>query len=77
MDQGIGRIIEALEQTGQLDNTLVIFLADNGACAEDIPDNVTMEEMVNELMIARSHTRKGEEVTIGNIPEIMRSTCAA
>ena len=27
----------ALEDTGRLDNTLVIFLADNGACAEDIP----------------------------------------
>ena len=37
MDQGIGRILAALEKTGQLDDTLVIFLADNGACAEDIP----------------------------------------
>ena len=37
MDQGIGRIVAALEETGQLDNTLIIFLADNGACAEDIP----------------------------------------
>ncbi|NNC99499.1 MAG: sulfatase-like hydrolase/transferase, partial [Gammaproteobacteria bacterium] len=71
MDQGIGNIIEALEETGQLDNTLIIFLSDNGACAEDIPENVTMEELVNELMIARSHTRKGEEVIIGNRPEIM------
>src|SRR3546814_5810876 len=26
MDQGIGRILAALEETGQLDNTLVIFL---------------------------------------------------
>ncbi len=37
MDQGIGRILEALEETGQIDNTLIIFLSDNGACAEDIP----------------------------------------
>jgi arylsulfatase len=35
MDQGIGRIVEALRQTGQLDNTLLLFLQDNGACAED------------------------------------------
>jgi arylsulfatase A-like enzyme len=41
MDQGIGRIIAALEKTGQLDNTVFIFLADNGACAEDIPEGVT------------------------------------
>lgn len=71
MDQGIGHIIKALEETGQFDNTLILFLSDNGACAEDIPENVAMEELVNEQMIARSHTRKGEEVVPGNIPEIM------
>jgi arylsulfatase A-like enzyme len=36
MDQGIGRIIAELERTGQLENTIVIFLNDNGACAEMI-----------------------------------------
>src|SRR5690606_35990036 len=36
MDQGIGRIINKLEAEGQLDNTLFIFLSDNGACAEFI-----------------------------------------
>lgn len=71
MDQGIGRIIQSLEETGQLDNTLIFFLADNGACAEDIPDSVTAEELANELMIARSHTRKGEEVILGNVSSIM------
>ena len=35
MDQGIGRIIGALRQIGQLDNTLIVFLSDNGASAED------------------------------------------
>lgn len=35
MDQGIGRIIETLRETGELDNTLVIFLSDNGASSED------------------------------------------
>ncbi|QEC54273.1 arylsulfatase [Anseongella ginsenosidimutans] len=36
MDQGIGRIIDKLKETGQLDNTLIFFLSDNGACAEFI-----------------------------------------
>ena len=71
MDQGIGRILAALEQTGQLDNTLVIFLADNGACAEDIPENVPVDELVNKLMIAKSHTRDGEPVHFGNDPDRM------
>jgi len=66
MDQGIGRIIAALERTGQLDNTVVIFLADNGACAEDIPEGVTIDELVNKLMIARDTTRTGEPVHFGN-----------
>ena len=34
MDQGIGRIVTALRKEGQLDNTLILFLQDNGGCAE-------------------------------------------
>jgi arylsulfatase len=71
MDQGIGRIIEALRETGQLDDTLIIFLSDNGACAEDIPEGVTVDELVNQLRIAKSHTRQGAEVHFGNNPELM------
>lgn len=35
MDQGIGRIIEALRETGKLENTLILFLSDNGASPEN------------------------------------------
>ncbi len=34
MDQGIGRIVASLKKTGQLDNTLVVYMQDNGGCAE-------------------------------------------
>ncbi|MBN1409422.1 MAG: sulfatase-like hydrolase/transferase [Spirochaetales bacterium] len=34
MDQGIGKIIQALQDTGYYNDTLVMFLADNGGCAE-------------------------------------------
>lgn len=36
MDQGIGRILETLEANGVMDRTLVLFLSDNGGCAESI-----------------------------------------
>jgi arylsulfatase A-like enzyme len=71
MDQGIGRILAALEEIGQLHNTLIIFLSDNGGCAEDIPAGVTARELVDELMIAKATTRNGEPVRFGNYPEIM------
>ncbi|MFY0688539.1 MAG: arylsulfatase [Cyclobacteriaceae bacterium] len=32
MDQNIGRVLSKLEQAGKLDNTIVMFLIDNGAC---------------------------------------------
>jgi len=33
MDQGIGRVIEAIKRCDAADNTCVIFLSDNGGCA--------------------------------------------
>lgn len=36
MDKNVGRVIEALRASGELDNTVVLFLADNGAEALDI-----------------------------------------
>ena len=36
MDKGIGKIIKKLELTSELENTLVIFLQDNGAAAEEL-----------------------------------------
>ncbi|WP_428400367.1 arylsulfatase [Niabella insulamsoli] len=36
MDQGVGRIVSSLKAAGALDNTLIFFLSDNGACAEFI-----------------------------------------
>jgi len=34
LDQGIGRIVAELKAQGQFDNTLILYLQDNGACAE-------------------------------------------
>jgi arylsulfatase len=36
MDQNIGRVVNQLEEMGELKNTLIIFLSDNGGCHESI-----------------------------------------
>ena len=59
MDQGIGRIMQALESAGQKDNTLVLFLADNGGCAE-----VLTQQWRGPFLT--SETRDGDQVTLGN-----------
>ena len=56
MDEGIGRIIDALESTGRLSNTLIIFLSDNGGCNE---------------IIGGTDTRHGYFKHGGTTPEIL------
>jgi len=43
MDQNIGRLIAQLKAKGQLDNTLIFFLSDNGASHEEIAGNFLPE----------------------------------
>ena len=38
IDTAVGRLVDALRQRGELDNTLVFFLSDNGANAESGPN---------------------------------------
>jgi arylsulfatase len=36
MDRAIGGLVAELKRSGRFDNTLILFLQDNGACAEDM-----------------------------------------
>jgi len=67
MDQGIGRIMEMLKRTGQWENTIIIFLADNGGCAEEL--NKTWTTLP--LRSGRPETRDGQKVQYGNDPDVM------
>jgi arylsulfatase len=69
MDQGIGLIIEELERTGQLDNTLIFFLADNGGCAEE--QKIGPGHNIVRAKSGRYTTKTGEPVLFGNNPEVM------
>lgn len=45
MDQGIGEILAVLEENDELDNTLILFLSDNGGCAEGQGKKLSLEEI--------------------------------
>lgn len=74
MDDGIGRIVDQLRKNGQLDNTLILFLEDNGACAEetgrtpgpDKPKNLKpMSRDEPQLQVRPLQTRDGRWVRSG------------
>jgi arylsulfatase len=44
MDAGIGRIVEALKEAGEADNTLILFLQDNGGCQEVLGRSGDLEQ---------------------------------
>ena len=51
-DHEIGRLLDYLEQSGQLDNTIVVVVSDNGASGEGGPNG-----SVNEKKILQRHAR--------------------
>ncbi len=67
MDRGVGRIVGKLEEKGLLDNTLILFLADNGGCAEELRDRGRRPLPLH----VPEKTRDGRPVRYGNDPAVM------
>ncbi len=44
MDQGVGRLVDTLKKNDQFDNTLILYLQDNGGCAEEMGRNPRLNE---------------------------------
>ena len=68
LDQGIGKILAKVEQQGIADNTLILFMADNGGNYEEMA--VAPPASDRPLSIPRQ-TIDGRIVRRGNTPEIM------
>lgn len=66
MDQGVGRVLDTLERLGRLDDTVVVFLSDNGGCAEELD-----RDFVTAFVPLQETTREGEPVEPGNVPGLM------
>ena len=67
MDQGIGKIVAALKQNGALEDTMIIFLSDNGGCAEFLYEDSNSPDPSRTIPL----TRDGREVKVGNSPDIV------
>ncbi len=70
LDRGIGRVIEALERAGLREDTIIVFISDNGASAEELPigDGGTFAQKDEAMMTG---TRDGRPLRIGNDPTIV------
>lgn len=70
MDSAIGKILDQVEKNNEWDNTIIIFLSDNGACAEALPlDDISEFRRAKNLISTR--TRDGRKVVLGNDPDVM------
>ena len=64
LDQGVGRVLDKIRQVGAERNTLVMFLSDNGGCAEEVGSNWKGIHIPTK-------SRSGRPVQVGNNPDTM------
>jgi arylsulfatase len=63
MDQSIGRVLDTLKRLGEYDNTLILFLSDNGGCAELMAEDGWAKFFPDV-------THDGRTMTMGNRPDV-------
>jgi arylsulfatase A-like enzyme len=64
MDRNVGTILDALRRSGRDRDTLILFLADNGGCAEELPAGRLNNN-------SPKQARDGRPVRPGNDPSIL------
>jgi arylsulfatase A-like enzyme len=69
LDDGVKRVLDAIDRSGQTEDTIVIFISDNGASAEELPLGSPHEFAAKDIVL-RKGTRDGRPVRLGNEPSI-------
>ena len=64
LDQNVGRVLDRLEAHGMFENTLFIFLSDNGACAEFLREDAETHEWPGNYALPTADGR--DVVRVGN-----------
>ena len=64
VDQGVGRILDALREAGVDQNTLIMFLSDNGGCAEFLAEDGSLPQPSRYV----GPNPDGTPVMVGNMP---------
>lgn len=62
MDQAVGKVVAKLEQLGVADDTLILFLSDNGGAAEFLAEDTRTPNPAN----YKGYTFDGRPVKVGN-----------
>lgn len=70
MDQAIGRILDQIKENGDWEDTVILFISDNGASADPMP-LVELQYWKQRTDILRHKTKDGRDVRIGNDPLVM------
>jgi arylsulfatase A-like enzyme len=70
MDQGIGKIISTLEKKGELENTVIFYMHDNGGCAETLNSNEAEIPLTDEQKKGKPFAK--DSIFLGKIPTYTR-----
>lgn len=68
LDQGVGKILNTLRKNRQLDNTLIMFLSDNGGCAEELTQG--WNGFLSKLS-GKKYAENGDSIVFCNDPTVM------
>jgi arylsulfatase A-like enzyme len=69
LDEGVRRVLAAIDRSGLVEDTMVLFISDNGASSEELPLG-SPDEFAAKDAVLRTGTRDGRPIRVGNDPSV-------